>query len=121
LQELAGNADAAGNAMQPPRYCDEFHGVECCSSGSNSRVSLSNSRTRTGAAAADARDANNTVNSTASTCFYEHVLTAVALRVNHMNGSLQDAALMDAIFKLEACGLEVSALTGMLHHLLTRT
>jgi hypothetical protein len=40
---------------------------------------------------------------------YEYALTAVAVRVNHMNGSLQDAALLGAIFNLEACGLEVGA------------
>jgi hypothetical protein len=46
---------------------------------------------------------------------YEHALTGMALRVNHMNGSLQDAALMDAIFNLEACGLQVSLLHHMSH------
>jgi hypothetical protein len=113
---LAGNATAAGD-VQPPRYCDEFHGVECCSSGSSgssssSRVSLSNRKAGTGAAeaaaaAAAGADDNSTTNGTDSTCLYEHELTAVALRANHMNGSLQDAALMEAIFNLEACGLEV--------------
>jgi hypothetical protein len=65
---------------QPPRYCNEFYGVTCCS-GNGSSVD----------------------------CMFNHALTIVALPLSQINGSLNDPQVFGSIQALESCGLQVAS------------
>eukprot|EP00879_Flechtneria_rotunda_P020509 GHRR01021579.1.p1 GENE.GHRR01021579.1~~GHRR01021579.1.p1 ORF type:complete len:391 (+),score=106.28 GHRR01021579.1:867-2039(+) len=83
---LTNVQDLTASALHvPPRYCQEFYGITCC------RNATSNS----------SRDGSE------QQCAVEHAVTELSLKVNHVNGSINDPQLMQILLLLGECGLQV--------------